>query len=913
MPGQPLSRVVCFLGICGGAAGLASAVDSHASVAPGARISVESGLVARALGPAVVGGRISTLAIDPRSSTTFYAGQGMGGLVKTTDGGLTFTDIFAHAAVHSIGDVAVAAADHNVVWLGTGEANDRNTSSWGDGVYRSTDGGTTWNHVGLSDSKTIARIAVDPRNAAVAYVAAMGDLWMPDSARGLYKTNDGGTSWHKVLAAAKPDDVKVGAGDVIIDPSNPDIVYAVLYARQRRPWNFRAGPVYTDGKDVGGIFKSVDAGATWRKLTNGMAAATGRVGLAIFPGNTRIVYAAVESHAWGQPGLQEDGARAGGVFRSDDSGEHWQRTGDYSVFRPSYFSQIRVDPVNDRRVYQLGVGVSVSDDSGRTWRAFAEHTHPDHHAMIIDPANPGHMLLGNDGGVFQSFDGGGSWGFLNRFSAGEVRNVTLDHSDPYRLCIGLQDNDLWVGPSRSPDATGIAEGDWIHAEFGDAGYCVFDAIDPNTLYWTRPGGRLRRVNLKSGIADLLEPQTIEGQPEFRHNWNPPVIGSLHDPDALYYGTNVLIKLTNAGERWKALSPDLTTAPDMAHEGGGVTPYRTISTLAESPAQAGVLWVGTDDGKVWRTTDDGAHWADLTSRLPPAAAGQYINRIEPGHADIDHAYLTVSGFYNGNYTPLVYRTLDGGRSWQSIAGDLPANEPVRVLREDPDSRKVLYLGTEFGLWLTLDGGASWKRFGGLPTVPVEDLQIEPRSHDLVIATQGRGIYVLDQLDFLARITPEVLSEPVHLFPPDVATEEGKLPGRHFEDAFAGENPPAGALLTFYAHEGGPIRIAIKNIKGAPIANLRETAAVGLNRTHWNLKPTADILGMSEVGPPGGFVPTGTYTVTVSNEKGNSVQTLQVRTHPEVQRLYEGAGRTLDPLRARVAPSRDEAEATEEAQE
>lgn len=850
-------------------------------------LALSQALAARSIGPAVMGGRASTIAFDPATPTTYYAGFGMGGVMKTTDNGTTFSAIFAHQKVASIGDIAVAPSDPRVVWVGTGEANDRNSVSWGDGVYRSTDAGSTWTNAGLRDSKAIARIAVHPTDPRTAYVAAIGDVWMPNAERGLYKTTDAGATWRKVLGAPAPYDTKVGAGDVVVDPSNPDVVYAALYARQRRPWSFVYGPAATDGKDLGGIFKSEDGGATWHKLTNGLPPQTGRIGLTVYPKNPKTMYAVVQSDAGGQVDLDTPYSKEGGVFRTDDGGEHWRRVSRLDP-RPFYFSQIRVDPTDPQRIYLLAYVLLVSEDGGTTWREdLFNNVHPDAHALSIDPTNPKHVLIGTDGGLFQSFSGGKTWDHLSRFAVGEFYRVNVDHSTPFRICGGLQDNTNWVGPSDTRSSEGIRNGDWITLQGGDGSSCAFDPTDSNVVYAESQQASVRRVNLASGQITMLRPAPTEGAPGFRFHWLAPLVMSQHAPGTLFLGGNVIFELTSHGEHWRVISPDLS-AHDLARTqtvGSGAESYGVVYTIAESPVTAGVLWAGTDDGKVWRTTDAGAHWTDLSGTIPAPARGHWVSRIEAGHHDANVAYAVINAHRDGNYAPLAYRTADGGRTWRSIVANLPADEPMRLVREDPDNQDVLYAGTEHGLWVSLDAGKRWSSLGKLPTVAVADILVEPATHSIVIATQGRGLYIIDQARVLSQLTPAVLAEPLHLFAPEPALEHELLPS--FAEwtgnsQFRGQNAPLGATLTYYVGQAAaePVRISITAETGAPVAQLTGASSAGLHRVVWDLRPTKDVLASYGGGEGRKFVHPGVYTVTLTSGRARSSASVRVQAMPGV---------------------------------
>jgi photosystem II stability/assembly factor-like uncharacterized protein len=844
-------------------------------------------LKARSIGPAVMGGRVSDIAFDPQDPATFYVGLGTGGVMKTTDNGGSFQGVFEDQPVAAIGALAVAPSDPKVVWVGTGEANDRNSSSWGNGVYRSTDGGGSWTNTGLKTSKTIARIVAHPTDPATAWVAAMGDLWGPGGERGCYKTTDGGKTWKAMLTAPKPYDAKVGCGDLALDPASPDTVYAALYARQRTPWSFVYGVAHTEGRDVGGVFKTTDGGATWRKLEKGLPARTGRIGLSVHAKDPRIVYAEVQSDEGGTAGIDDVRSRAGGIFRSEDGGESFTRVNALNP-RPFYFSNIRVDPANPQLVYVLGYALHVSEDGGKTFREdrFSK-VHPDLHALAIDPRNPKRLLLGTDGGAYQSFTGGQGWEHLSRMAAGEFYRINVDLSEPYRICGGLQDNLNWVGPSRTHSKDGILNSDWINIGGGDGFYCVFDPVDPDLVYTESQAGNVHRMDLGSGAVKLLRPEPAEGQPAFRFHWNSPLIGSAHQKGVMYLAGNRVFRLARNGEHWQAISPDLSMQDPLKTTavGSGAENYGVVYTLAESPLTPGRLWAGTDDGKLWVTENDGGNWTDLTGSLPAAAKAQWISRVEPGHRDAKVAYLAVDAHRTQNESPLAWRTADGGRTWQSIVGDLPADHPVKVVREDPRNPEVLYAGTEFALFVSLDRGAHWSRLGELPTVAVDDILVHPRDNDLVVATHGRSLFILDDVRALQELSAEVRAQDAHLFEPRPALAIDPLPG--FGEwagsaVYSGENPPAGALLTYWikAYTGEPVKIAVKNAGGVPVANLTGKDAPGVHRITWDLKPTKDLL--TEYGGQGSlYVPAGEYTVTLTHGGAKDERKLKVEVAPGIE--------------------------------
>ena len=859
-------------------------------------------LKARSIGPAVMGGRVSDIAIDPQNPFVFYVGLGHGGVFKTNDNGVTFEPIFDKQPMLSIGAIAVAPSDSDVVWVGTGEANDRNSSDWGDGVYRSTDGGQKWQNIGLKESRSIGRIVVDPKKPEVAYVAATGNLWKDGGERGLFKTNDAGKTWKLILKAAAPHDARTGCGDVVIDPTNPEIVYAALYARQRTPWSFTSGPDLTGGEDVGGIFKSTNGGADWKKLGGGLPAQTGRIGLAISASNPKIVMAVVQSYEGGLGSITDLRSKAGGVFRSEDGGEGWTRMSAMDP-RPFYFSQIRIDPANDQRVYLLGFAVFVSDDGGKNFREdLSEKVHPDCHAFAIQPgtvpppkpAKPEdkdkppkppvcqRVILGTDGGVYQSFAGGKNWDHLNKIPSGEFYRISLDDTKPYfRITGGLQDNENWVGPSGVQSKEGIRNCDWTALAGGDGFYVLFDPTDRDTFYAESQQGEVHRINLRNGEIRRLRPEPAEGQPRYRFHWNSPMIMSRHKPGVIYLGGNCVFKLTERMEKYSVISPDLThNDPTKTNAtGSGAENYGVVFSLAESPKRAGLLWAGTDDGRLWVTENDGGKWTELTNNLPETVRGQWIVRIEPSSIDPNVAYVATNAYRSGDDSPTIFRTADLGKTWQSVTGDLPPANPVEVVREDPVNPKLLYAGTHFGIFASFDEGSHWVRIGDVPSVRVDDIQIHPRTSDLVIATHGRSIAILDDTVPFREFTPEIASKPAQLFSVRSVTGAYLQPG--FVDSngkgiYRGQDPPEGALFTVWVREftGDEIKIAVTKSTGEPVANLKAPGTPGFTRLNWDLRPTKDVSVEYGGDDPKRLLPSGDYTAELTFGTTKMKQTFHV---------------------------------------
>ncbi len=848
------------------------------------------GLVWRNIGPANMGGRLAAIALAPSDSKTIYLGYATGGVWKSTDNGVTFTPIFDDYETASIGALAVADAPPTwkgwsredldsvetsqdladkgrgrIVWVGTGEGNGRNSSSWGNGVYRSTDGGKTFEHLGLAQTHDITRIALDPRDPDVAYVAAMGHLWGPNEERGLYKTSDGGKTWKKSLYI----DENTGCVDVVVDPQDPDIVYAAMYARRRTPWSF------SGVSETGGVFRSTDGGATWTKLTKGLPRRTGRIGLTIAPSNPDVVMAVIESDEGGHIGAPfPDRSRAGGVFRSEDGGDTWERVSDF-VSRPFYFSTIRIDPRDDEHVLVAGFEIFESRDGGRTFRKGVARTpHVDYHAMVIDPHDPDHILVGTDGGLYVSWNGGKTWDFHNHMAVGQFYNVSVDDSEPYRVLGGLQDNGSWIGPSASVfeddgafmgKAGALTNADWRMVFFGDGFHTAFDPEDPNIVYAESQGGNFARIHLDTGETYDISPRPREGQSRFRFNWNSPLIHSLHEPDVLYVAGNFVFKLTDKGDRWERISPDLTRheADKITTVGSDAETYGTVVSLAQSPLDKDLLWAGSDDGLVHVTTDEGGSWRNVT---PEAAQGLYIAEIEPSNHDRDTAYVAVDGHRSDDFTVRLLMTTDLGRTWTDIAGDLPQGFPVRVVREDPHNPDLLYAGTERGVYVTIDRGAHWVRLTAdtLPTVRVDDLKIQRRERDLVAATHGRSIWILDDVSPLAQLTEEVVRSPFHLFEilparPRYTIMQG---GVWSDRMFTAPNNPLGAAITYWIRDVNDEDVSIEILDrfGQTIRTLTGSNRSGLNRVWWDLQADPR-QRLASPHPMPQFVPAGTYTVRV----------------------------------------------------
>ncbi len=859
----------------------------------------------RSVGPANVGGMVAALALVPGRSRSFFVGYAAGGIFKTENLGVTFEPVFDKYSVISIGSIVVADAPiewpgwadepdvspesraergrGKIVWVGTGEASGRNTSSWGGGVYRSTDGGRTFTHLGLSETHHIPAIAVDPRNPDACYVAALGHLWGANPERGVYKTVDGGKTWEHVFVI----DEETGASDVVLDPTHPDTVYAGMYARRRTKWGF------TGNSNKGGVYTSDDGGESWGVARVGLPPRTGRIGLAVSPKDPNIVYASIESD-YGGTGRDpfDDHSPWGGVFRSENRGRHWARLSDINP-RPFYFSKIVLDPEDDQRVYLLGRDLGISDDGGRTFRrSGSDLVHEGLHAMVVDPADPNTLYVGTDGGVYISHDRARTWDFLNNVASGQFHRIDVDMSDPYRIGGGMEGNGSWIGPSETLQVTldsrkdGILNTDWQMVHGGDGFRLAFDHDDRNVVYATSQGGHLVRIHLDTGFRRLLRPSAGEGEARLRFNWNAPYVLSSHDSNVLYHAGNKVFKLTEKGRLWFAISGDLTRHEPGRTDavGSDAETYGTVVSLAESPIKVGLLWAGTDDGLVHVTTTEGTPWIEVT---PEAVGGHDVSRIVASAHDPLTAYVSVDGHRSDRFTPIVMMTRDLGKTWTEITGDLPEGEPVRVIIEDADNPDVLYCGTEFGVYVTLDRGGRWVRLntGSLPPVRVEDMVLHPRERDLVVGTHGRSIYVLDDASVFSGLTPEAIDKPLAVLkgrPAKPRLQNGRQYGAG-HGIFRARNPEMGAYINYWVREDPrePVEIGISVRSGLVIRRLAGPSSAGLNRVVWDLqadeKHRYSSVEEERFAQPE-FVPAGEYKVTLTMGSEKAEGTIRVLPAP-----------------------------------
>ncbi|HLV80758.1 MAG TPA: hypothetical protein VKT32_10770, partial [Chthonomonadaceae bacterium] len=776
--------------------------------------------------------------------------------------------------------VAVAPTDSKTVWVGTGEANGRNSSSWGDGVYKSTDGGQTWKNMGLKDSQEIGRIVIDPQDSNLVYVAVAGHLWGPSKDRGVFLTRDGGKTWEHSLAI----NADTGVIDLALGAPGSKIVYAAAYQRRRTPWGFSGvGP-------GAALYKSADAGKTWKKLTSGLPSGEmGRIGLSVCAAKPNTVYAVIENPAGGGGSLFSSNSRYGGVFRSDDAGETWKRMSGTAP-RGFYFGQIRVDPTDANRVYVLGFELSVSEDGGKTFHNSSQGVHSDLHALWIDPAHPEHLLLGTDGGVYVSYDRAKTWRALNNFPMGEFYEVSTDNQTPFWVYGGLQDNGSWCSPNSDPNKPGTENADWRFISDGDGFYAFADPVDIDIVYGESQGGDIERWNRHTNQRTFLHPDAPEGQPGYRFNWNTPLALSHYDHDLLYVGGSHLFTFVKGGKEWYEISPDLSkqNGAHITSGGSGAETYGTIVCLSESPVQRGLIWCGTDDGNVQVTQDGGKTWTDVTNNLPEKVRDFWVTRLEASRYAPSRAYVAIDGHRSEDFAPYIFVTEDFGKTWHSLTGDLPRGGPVQALREDPVNPDLLFAGTEFGAYASFDRGGHWHKLSnGLPTVAVDDLTIQPRDRALVAATHGRSLYVMDDITPLEEMTPKVLASDVHLFPIP-AGEEHLGGGDWFSGSaeFHGENAPESVPIVYWLRnlaDEAP-KITITDSAGKTVTTLTGERYPGLTTVRWDMHSGSSgprFRGFEGPPPPGPrFVKPGTYTVTLTVGKEKQTQTVQVSGLPEL---------------------------------
>lgn len=873
-----------------------------------------AGLKPRLIGPALMAGRIGDIAVNPENFNEYYVAVASGNVWKTSNGGVTWTPVFDNEGSYSIGCVTIDPRNPFVVWVGTGENNSQRSVGWGDGVYRSRDGGKSWENLGLKESEHIGMIAIDPRDSNVVYVAAQGPLWNSGGDRGLYKTVDGGQTWQRVLHISD----ETGVNEVHLDPRNPDVIYAPAYQRRRHVWTL------VNGGPESAIYKSEDAGATWRKINKGLPDVDkGRIGMAVSPANPDVIYAIVEA---------ADGK--GGIFRSTNRGETWEKRSDYMSSSPQYYNELVADPQNVDRFYSLDTFLHETEDGGKTMRRIIKQDrHVDDHALWINPRDTNHLRIGSDGGLYESYDRGETWRFFANMPITQFYRVNVDNSEPfYYVYGGTQDNSTVGAPSRTTDRIGIANEHWFLTVGGDGYESIVDPEDQNIVYSLWQYGGLVRHDRRSGETIDIKPRERPGEEPLRWNWDSPLIMSPHNHKRLYFAANMLFRTEDQGHSWTAVSGDLTRridrnqlpvfgtiqSVDAVAKKASTSFYGNIVSLDESPLVEGLIYVGTDDGLVQVTEDGGGAWRKIDT-FPGVPDRTYVSCLKASLHDANVVYAAFDNHKMGDFKPYLLRSADRGRTWTSIAGDLPARDTVYTIAEDHVRPELLFCGTEFAAYFTIDGGEKWLRIKGVPTISVRDIEIQRRENDLVIGTFGRSIYILDDYTPLRQVTREALERDVLTFPIKPAlryVESSRLRGRDGRGTqgssfYAASNPPFGAVFTYYLKEkqqtrrekrkeqekkdikeGRTVRyptyeellaedeerepavlFEVRDDSGEVVARVPASREKGFHRAAWNLRypPTNPVSLAGEgdrapwaEGPVGHLALPGTYTATLVRE-------------------------------------------------
>jgi photosystem II stability/assembly factor-like uncharacterized protein len=946
-------------------------VCSVAEETPESRLTAEtfSGLELRSIGPALMSGRIADIAIHPDDPSLWYVAVGSGGVWKTDNAGTTWTPVFDDEPSYSTGCVTIDPANPHVVWVGTGENVGGRHVGFGDGIYRSADGGASWENMGLADTQHLSKIIIHPEDSDTLWVAAQGPLWSPGGERGLFKTTDGGASWTNILSAGE----WTGVTDLVIDPRDPDVLYAATWQRHRTV------AAVIDGGPETGIFKTTDGGETWTELTEGLPTGNmGKMGLAISPQNPDVLYAAIELDN-----------RTGGVWRSSDRGATWEKRSDAvaGATGPHYYQELVASPHAFDRIYLMDVRIQVSDDGGATFRQLKEQDkHSDNHALVFRPDDPDYLLAGTDGGLYESFDLAESWRFVANLPVTQFYKLALDDSEPfYNVYGGTQDNNTQGGPVRTASVNGIRNADWFITLFADGHQPAVEPGNPDIVYSEWQEGNLTRTDRATGGIVYIQPQPEPGDPPERFNWDAPILISPHSPTRIYYGSHRVWRSDDRGDSWTPVSPDLTRdedrmllpvmgrlwSADSPWDFGAMSVYNTITSLAESPVTEGVLWAGTDDGLIQVSSDGGGSWTRIpVGDLPGVPDTAFVNDIKADLFDADTAYAALDNHKFGDFSPYLVKTTDRGRSWSSMAGDLPDRHLVWRLVQDHIDADFFFLATEFGIFFTVDGGDRWIELsGGVPTISFRDLAIQRRENDLVGASFGRGFYVLDDYTPLRGISDEVLAAEGHLFGVKDAlwyVQRNTLgePGRASQGAgyYTADNPPFGAVFTYHLADGlttlkderreaetelqtdgkdtpfvgfdaleaerrqpePEILLTVRDTDGEVVRTISGPVKKGFHRVAWDLRyPTRKAIKQIKTEPnpwerggDGHKAPPGSYTVTLSKRVGGEVAVLAGPMPFEVVRVFPGALEGTAPAEtarymARVAEMRRAVTAADEA--
>ena len=861
-----------------------------------------SGLGARNIGSAETSGRVAAVAaVREQGRLTVFVGAAGGGVWKSVNGGATFKPVFDKQPVQSIGAIAIDPSNSKNVWAGSGEGWTRNSVSIGDGIYKSTDGGENWTNVGLKNSERISKILVDPKDGNTVYACVPGKLWSDSDERGLYKTDDGGKNWNLILRGANGS---TGCSAVSMSSSDRKTLYAGTWDFRRKGWTFRSGGENSTSASGSAFFKTVDGGAHWSELNadtaKGLPAKPwGRVAVAVAPSNQNVIYTLIES-------------TRSALFQSTDGGNTWHE-GDRSqmmVWRPFYFSNLIVDPKDENKIYKPGGGLILSVDGGKSFSSVWGGAHGDFHDVWVDPDNTSELITCDDGGVWYSHDSGEKWLKANNLPVSQFYHVSIDMSDPYHVYGGLQDNSAWVADSAYPG--GITNSRWENLYGGDGFFAFADPSDPEYIYVEAQGGTIGRVNRRTLETRSIQPQPSYGEGKLRFNWNTPMALSPKNDGTLYIGAQFLFRSRDHGQTWDRISPDLTTndpEKQKQEESGGITVdnsvaemHTTIYTISESPKNANVVWAGTDDGNLQLTRDGGKTWTNVISNVPNLAKCSWVSWVETSRFDEGTAYAVFDRHSFGDMAAYAYLTTDFGKTWTPVIG---AKSGVRgyahVIKEDTESSKLLYLGTEFGLWISIDGGGEWAQYKGhdFPNVAVRDIAVHPRDSDLVIATHGRGIWIVDDISPLRQLSPAILDKEVTFLESKPAQQRIPAQGGWAEGdgTFVGQNPPDAAVITYYQkkrHIFGRMKLEVLNDKGEVVDTLPASSRRGLSRVEWSMRlkpprvpPASVIAGEATVGPR--VVP-GTYTVKLT--RGKEVLTTQLVAAIDARAKYTVADRNLE---------------------
>lgn len=849
-------------------------ISTAVSAQPTFTSGMFGGVRARSIGPAAMSGRISDIAVVDTNPAIMYVGSAGGGVWKTMNGGTTFKAVFDEHN-QSIGAIAIDQRHPDTIWVGTGESWVRNSVSAGDGLYRSTDGGVTWTHVGLGASERIARIVIDPKDPKTVYVAATGALWSTSEERGLYKTTDFGATWKKILYV----DQRTGCADVAIDPKRPSTLIAGMWEFKRRPWTFQSGGPGS------GLYRSTNGGTSWTRISKGMPPGDlGRTAIAFSPVDSKIVYANIE-------------ADSTGFFRSTDNGISWQRrfSGLASTIRPFYFSRIVADPVSKDRVWKTGLNLFRTDDGGGIWVMQGSSPHSDHHAIWIDPHDNDHVITCTDGGVYETRDRGRAWRFFGNLPVSQFYHVSVDDQRPYHVYGGLQDNGSWSAPSRKPG--GIGNADWMMLGGGDGFHVVPDGKDPSIVFWESQGGNLNRLDRSSSEARSVQPVADSGAVDLRWNWNTPIVRPAKRPHVLYTGSQYVHRTTDRGVTWTVISPDLTTNDSTKlkqKESGGLSVdnssaenHCTVVTIAESPLDSTLIWVGTDDGNLQVTNDGGNTWTNLAEKITLVPRNTWVSYVEPSPHDRRTVFVTFDGHGTGDMRTYVLKSTDLGRTW-TMLDTAGLRGWAHVIRQDPVRANMLFLGTEHGFYVSLDAGASWAAFrNGIPPVAVRDMAFQEREADLVLATHGRGIYVVDDLEVLRAFDPKELASDLIVLPTKPAVRRlGAGGGAWFggDEQYAGDDVNDDAAVWYVLRERhlrGKFEIAIIDAQGTTVRTVPGSPRRGINKVELPLRRKAPVTAQSDVGAAfgsylGPFIAEGRYTVELRKGTDTTRTTLDIVT-------------------------------------